>query len=502
MANERKLTLPDPKDFPKLVQTVQDNVKLPKSYSLMPWRTKPSAKQIRAVIKVQGSLLPAIYQERYVRPLKTNLHSMLSRASHGYTRQDTREQRRRDVQRTADILLGPMLCQSQSTTVPSRVVNASNCFMAVLSHIYRSLLHNAEDGTLTGQSYPPLMTFSSNYSAPYFVDSTTTKRLWGIEVGVMALPAYYSLCPLLWAASAPFCACEEVITGTPRLISDLKKGMRMFFNVSSLPSDSRFESERSIGLLWQYWAERLAIIVCSVLALGPSYGISFALERASLLHTHAKRHGVKSDTLLRLWSGLPPGLAKSNENENIALPDLDVNPTDILGLHIIIGAIESLEKLEASIRNRYVSYFEELAKVCAGSEQSVRISGAVQLGPDEWIYVNQSFPLELLQTTARRAAAYIATVELSALGGQSLQALVTWNQRDEDVAQCVAGSLLGQSTPTWQMGNDSQWLAGATVALANMPEMYDELNDNLLRALEFSYTKDPYFGWHPQHLSN
>jgi hypothetical protein len=164
-------------------------------------------------------------------------------------------------------------------------------------------------------------------------------------------------------------------------------------------------------------------------------------------------------------------------------------------LHVIIGVIENLEKLETDDRNNYISYFQQLAKICAGSHQSVRVCGAVELEPEEWVNVNDSFPLDLMQDAARRAGAYVATAEFSALGGQSLQAFLTWNDRDEDVAHLLARTFLEKGEPPpKQMGNDSQWLAAMTLAFAKAPDKYDQFSNTLLDALEVSYFNDPYWG--------
>jgi hypothetical protein len=98
-----------------------------------------------------------------------------------------------------------------------------------------------------------------------------------------------------------------------------------------------------------------------------------------------------------------------------------------------------------------------------------------------------------MQAAARRVGAYMATVELPALMGHSLQDLASWNETDEETAHAIKQVLNNKADISF-MGNDMQLLAGATLAFTLDPKGYEDQTTRLMDALEDSYADDYYWG--------
>jgi hypothetical protein len=188
------------------------------------------------------------------------------------------------------------------------------------------------------------------------------------------------------------------------------------------------------------------------------------------------------------------------------LDDLDPHPVDILKLHVVIGAVESLAQLSDTRRSAYVDKLSRLATVCAGGKAYVDVAGYIQTGPDTWMRVDTgSLPFRAMQASARRVGAYIATAQFQSLHGHSLQDLETWDDGDEDAAREIAHKIDEQvrtnSEPDIDnMGDDAQLLAGSYLAFHQFPDRYTVINKSLLKALETSFARDEVWGVSPLHF--
>lgn len=496
----------DPRGFQALVHELRENVDLlALGKSLVPWRTKPSKEAVSRVIKSGGKVLPLIYQDNYVRPLIQNLDSIIQRASTKSFSTLADKDVREKYKRTMEVLAGAVYCHTKGRTVPEKVVKVLHCFLAVISNTYRSFLPSDlryREGfpDLPAGHYPPLATFRNGEVAPSILTSDEIKKLSGGTVGVVVLPAVYMDHPLLWTAVAHEVGGHEMLNAMPGLLTELQKGVRQLFNVGPVQSGDTLNEDQVIGLLWQYWTEETVSDVCGVLNIGPSYGISLAVYQAALYHALAKKYGDVADTLLRLWSGVHPKYAKNVD----IMPEMDLHPTDILKIHVIIGAVENLPWLLKAHRDEYVSYLEKLAHISAGGQKEIHVCGLVQAGPDIWYRINTSetgpLPLDKLQDAARRVGAYIATVDLNTFGGRWLQKLETWDEGDEDKAQDIAKTLMkNPNADVSGKGDDAHLLAGATLAFVVNPESYEPLASSLMDALERSYARDPFWGFSALH---
>jgi hypothetical protein len=471
---------------------------------LVPW-SEPTEEQILKWIRRGAEHLPLIYQEKYAEPLIRNLRSVITRSSARRHSSEGPKDIEQTHKRNMEILAGAIYCHMESHAVPPDVVKALHCFLAVISNTYRSFLptkRKYENGCpmLQPGFYPPLATFRSGKAeVPSMLTRDQIQKATGGSVGVVVLPTIYKDHPLLWTAIAHEVGGHEIMNAMPGLLPELQKGVRQLFNVKSLTSvysGKELDEEQLIGLLWQYWTEETLSDVCGVLNLGPAYGISLTVYQAALHRAFANKYGSPAATPLRLWSGEPPDLARYLDPD-AELPELDSHPVDILKLNVMIGVVENLTWLSKEHKTGYVALLERLAQICAGSQEDIHVCGLVQAGPDLWIKVNtyNSKPLNLglMQAAARRVGAYMATVDLAALNGYSLQKLESWDEIDEETAQAVARAL-NKKNDVSNLGDDAQLLAGATLAFVANPKEYEYQTSALMEALEDSYARDYFWG--------
>lgn len=499
------------KNFNDLVKILLKNVDLlDQGKSLTPW-AKPTARHIRNVIQEAAKHLPLIYQERYSSLLLQNLDSLLLRAKTQRFSQGSRQSERSQFEKTIGILAGAVYCHDPQARASRPLVKSLRCLLAVTSNTYRSFLKTERlryenIPPLAADRQPPLATFwnslakDSGPSVPSMLTSDVVKKLCGGSTGVVVLPTAYKDHPLLWTAVAHEVGGHEMLSAVPQLLPEIQTGIRKLFNLESLRGGSELDEEQRIGLLWQYWAEETFADVCGVLNLGPSYGISLAIYHAALLHALAEQKEFEPSSGLRMWSSrIPPQLLKafpSLVEEDLAMPELDRHPTDILKLHVVLGVIDNLSFLREDQRREYITLLEDIVKDCANGQTMIQVYGTVQDGAsDNWVrMVERQLPLAKMQEAARRVGAYIATAAFDALGRQSLQTIETWDRTDESAAQTIAHSL--KDKPSWigDMGDDAHLLAGATLAFIENPNKYKAVRDALMNALEKSYLRDPVWG--------
>lgn len=106
---------------------------------------------------------------------------------------------------------------------------------------------------------------------------------------------------------------------------------------------------------------------------------------------------------------------------------------------------------------------------------------------------NATLPMDVMQASAQHIGSLIASSTLAALGGNSIQALETWDDADEDTAQLIAQNLAANVSVVGQ-GDDAALLAGSTLAALDQPGMYDTITARLNEALDASFASDPIWG--------
>lgn len=98
-----------------------------------------------------------------------------------------------------------------------------------------------------------------------------------------------------------------------------------------------------------------------------------------------------------------------------------------------------------------------------------------------------------MQASTQHVGSLIASSALAVLGGNSIQALETWDDSDEDTARLIAQNMTVDLPVTGQ-GDDAALLAGATITAFDKPGLYDTIIARLNEALDASFATDPYRG--------
>ena len=230
--------------------------------------------------------------------------------------------------------------------------------------------------------------------------------------------------------------------------------------------------------LWRCWIERALGDVLGVLNIGPA----FLPNMAALLAIMRSKPDAGGFTLpnVSMRSVSPAGTA------------IDPSPTDILRIHVAMGAIAGLSRLAPATRERHVAVGEEIASVCATGD-GIEITGIASDNGRGGTEIAGTFPLGDMQAAARRIGEYICTVHLQALGGHGLQDALTWADGDEARAERVRDALAA-GTPIAALGRDAHLLAGATLRLLDTPGDYATITVSLEAGLDQSFATDTVWG--------
>ncbi|HEY0543919.1 MAG TPA: hypothetical protein VGC91_00870 [Pyrinomonadaceae bacterium] len=433
----------------------------------IPYPIPPTPAGVLGAIETGKAALPNVYRNAYVAPLEKNLASVLETEDFGLI----------------ETLAGAVYEHAKQRGVTPQI----HRFLATISDLYRSFLSakrriNA-DFPLAEQ-LPPLATFKhSGMDGPFTIPVDDISRLIGSEVGIVSLPATYRDHPFLWTSLMHETGGHDVLHADVELLPELESGVRAFFGGGPLGPGGSLNQQQFLGFLWSYWMDEAASDIFGVLNVGPAFGLNLAAFFGALNAQARKPKG--HEPTLRTQSG-----ADTQGN-------LDPHPTDLLRLHLIIGAVESLKGLSQQRRDAYSADLMKLAQICAPGAKRIELQGNILGGPGVRIPVNlvgpNALPISVMQNSARRVGSFIATATLTSLGKHSIQDLETWDDSDEDTALRISDAIKhGQSITN--LGDDAQLLAGATLALFNNASLYQSATRLLNDALDFSYSQDPIFG--------
>ena len=415
-------------------------------------------------MKRAADLLPLTYQHSYAAVLERHLPGLLTRLKaeiHADSPQATEAEIVTQIRGYLEPIVGAVYDRTQPALHASL-----RRFEAVISDFYRSFLDSekrAEVSVPLVEQLPPLATFAFKADAgPFTLPVDGMVQTIGAKVAVVSMPAAYAAHPVLWGALTHEVGGHDVLHADRGLLPELKQ--RVTADLGS-----------KLGALWAYWMDEAASDIYGLLNMGPS----FAMNLASLL-----------TTLVHQVTGNKEPLGRLGSDSYADGGSLDVHPTDILRLHVALGVVGSLNRLSVSSRRRYTNWITEMATECRGDAADIRF---LRVNPDRTTTVLQKLPFEDMATAAREVGRLVATYQLKALGGKSIQDLETWDDADEHGAGAVAAALKGEGSAV-ALGDDAQLIAGATLALWQGAP-YGTVTPMLAKALDASAAQDPVFGF-------
>lgn len=431
----------------------------------VPWQgSQPTAANFSAAIDPASSRLPLAFHAAYIDPLRKNLSQVMQQLSGADDMLET---------------VGGAIYDHRVDGIDPEL----DRFLAVISNFYRSFL-DATKRISAGfppisEQLPPLAMFQHDgKNGPFTLTVDAISGLFGGTVGVVSLPSTFRDHPLLWASLAHETGGHDCLHADAGLLPELAQSVQTFFGGGTIASGGHITVNQFLGLLWSYWMDEAASDVYGVMNIGPEFGLNLVAFFAAMW----ERLKPTGKPTLRTFSGADPSTHM-----------LDPHPTDILRPYLIMGATEALQALSADRRNQYSQDLQTLAQITADGAATVEIQGRVPVGPGSSLPFNATLPMDVMQASAQHVGSLIASSTLTALGGNKIQALETWDDSDEDTALAIAQNMAANISVAGQ-GDDAALLAGATIAAFAQPGLYDTITARLNEALDASFASDPYWG--------
>jgi hypothetical protein len=290
------------------------------------------------------------------------------------------------------------------------------------------------------------------------------------------VPSAYRNHPFTWTTLAHEAGGHDVVHADLNLTRELAAG------VAAHVGGARGAANH--GLLWAHWIDRAVADVYGLLNIGPVFAMNLAVFLSTMV---SQMSGSSIDV---------PHLRTSSGPDDRG--SLDTHPTDILRVHLAIGATGELCRLQPATRTSYVQALESLATLCAAGATEIALQGRVAVADIGTAELDVRYPIAEMQAAAREAGAYLVTAHLRALGGHSIQDIETWCDADESTARAIR-SMLEADTSIAGLGDDAHALAGANLALFETPASYDRVTARVNEALEESFADDPVWGFATHH---
>jgi hypothetical protein len=478
----------------------------------------PAPAHMLQILHAAKPYLPLKYQQNFIEPLITNFGSLLAQEPWN-----------------AETYAGAIY-QHLDSYEQSRELH---CFLAVVSNLYRSFFIKERAAKLGMQPLikdpaPPLATFKykpdglAELGLPYFLSAFTipadeVERVCGGKVGIVSLPSIYRKHPILWGLLAHETGGHDVLHTDEDLLPELQTLVLNRMTEWAI-ENGYVKYSTQLGELWQYWTEETASDVYGVLNMGPSFGFNLVLlitilnyqvgpffemvgrPQQEISEVRAKRSNVLGKTptgrlqpQLRNWSG-------SQKAKKVLDADLDTHAVEILRLFMIIGVVKALEKLPQGKKDRYAQQLTNIGNACLGGITEIELHGWFQTAADTWHSIDAALPFEMMRDSALEVGRFLASTPLERLNNHGIQEIQTWDEVDDKTVQEIKVTLLEGEKPIGSMGDDTQLLAGGTLALWGRPNIsdrafYKSVNKRLLDALAESYTRDVFWGKSVLHIA-
>ena len=320
----------------------------------------------------------------------------------------------------------------------------------------------------------------------------------GIKVSVISIPSKWSQHIALWPLSVHECY-HDVVDAYEGLLNEVEDMIAEEFESSTVKEKFTEKmnwngEERSIPeFASEYWrrtmSETLADI-CSLLNLGPSAGISFALFAIS-------------------------------QNSNLTPSSYidDPHPDSVLRIVIAREVTKQLKELDFKVRNDYVKYFDKILEQFVYKKDNLMLYTTPY---GEGKHYDCIIPFKSMEKTIEILVEKVAFTRLRSLGNHSLSEINAWTNRDQVLVERIANDLLKENkkeqvdaphveneqddqevyAPHLRNGPDGQEVyaahivAAATLALTNNPDI-ESISKKALESLEQMYKTNPVWGKFP-----
>jgi hypothetical protein len=442
-------------------------------------------RDVRAATAKGVPFLPRIYQQNFHAPMDAALPQLLVKLA-----SDVKQRLKTEAQATERLeqFYAPVYQHGPDATKVHAGPQLKR-FLAVVSNLFRSFTDDdkrALAGIHLVTTTPPLAFFQSDsgQQGPYTIESDLMHHFFGIEIGIVSLPATYRDHPVIWSVLSHEVCGHDVVHADAGLLAEMTEAVQGLLAPDFSPH-GRLDNAALNALLWSYWMDEAAADVYGVLNMGPAFAPSLAAFLAAF------RCHIKTDVKGEPPPAKPVVAVEASPRDNEGGDDtLEDHPVDILRFHLMLGATEAMAKLDAAKRADYVAAIEGIARVIGGGADTIHIQGQVRLGSGQPIPVKADMPLAEAAAAARKVGRMIATQKFKALNNRSIQDIETWDDADEAVAEAISARILQRQSIVGH-GDDAQLLAGATLALLRKPERYDETQSLLNAALDESFRTDP-----------
>ncbi|MDB5384815.1 MAG: hypothetical protein JWM11_461 [Planctomycetaceae bacterium] len=424
---------------------------------------------IKTVLNRAIPNLPLAYQQQYAKPVLDNLAAGVRTVMNDIQSQNPNDSDAKLLKKQITGLepfLGAIYDRNVDEIRPQL-----NRFQAVVSDLYRSFLDankRTNAGVNLAQLLPALVTFANAADdGPFTITTEQVTQTFDSKIGVVSLPSSYRNHPLLWASLCHEVGGHDVLHADNGLLDEL----------SALVAD-HFSNDQNQATLWTAWIDEAASDVYGLLNIGPTFAVNLSSFLTTLI-SQSQPGTAAAIPILR--SDIP-----LNGNSL-----LDPHPTDLLRIHLALGAVEQLHGLSVSQRTSYIEALTNLAETCAGGLTGITLTDFSTRPPTP----RGELPLADMQDAARQVGGLIADSKLNTLNGHSIQDIETWDSSDESIAVLIQTALATDKSIAG-LGDDAQVLAGATLALLDnpTPAQYDIVTRRINEALDASFDADPVFG--------